>query len=99
MGSDSAKGSHKRFRKTKETLVGTCAITSDAAKSIPAAITIKRDENERVLVQRAQRGEEDAFVMLYELHKRRVYSVCLMMAKDMAEAEDFTQEVFLQVFR
>ncbi len=79
--------------------MGTCAISSEAATSIPVGMTIKRDESERILVQRAQRGEEDAFAALFELHKRRVYSVCLTIAKDMTEAEDLTQEVFLQVFR
>jgi RNA polymerase sigma-70 factor (ECF subfamily) len=50
-------------------------------------------------VQRAQRGDEQAFATLFQLHKKRVYSVCLLMTKDVAEAEDLTQEAFLQVFR
>jgi RNA polymerase sigma-70 factor (ECF subfamily) len=59
----------------------------------------KRDESEGSLVQRAQRGDELAFATLYQLHKKRVYSVCLQMTKDVADAEDLTQEAFLQVFR
>ena len=59
----------------------------------------KRDGTELTLVQRAQRGDEEAFATLFQLHKRRVYSVCLLMTKDVAEAEDLTQEAFLQVFR
>jgi RNA polymerase sigma-70 factor (ECF subfamily) len=51
------------------------------------------------LIQRAQRGDEQAFAELFQLHKKRVYSVCLLMTKDVAEAEDLTQEAFLQVFR
>jgi len=51
------------------------------------------------LVQRAQRGDEEAFVTLYLSHKRRVYSVCLAMTRDVSEAEDLTQEAFLQVFQ
>src|SRR3979490_389858 len=57
------------------------------------------DNSERSLVQRAQRGDEQAFATLFQLHKKRVYSVCLLMTKDVAEAEDLTQEAFLQVFR
>jgi RNA polymerase sigma-70 factor (ECF subfamily) len=51
------------------------------------------------LIQRAQGGDEEAVASLFELHKKRVYSVCLLMTKDTAEAEDLTQEAFLQVFR
>ena len=51
------------------------------------------------LIARAQRGEEAAFAALFEAHKRRVYSLCLRMTGDTAEAEDLTQEAFLQVFR
>jgi RNA polymerase sigma-70 factor (ECF subfamily) len=57
------------------------------------------DDSESSLIQRAQEGDEQAFATLYTMHKARVYSVCLRMTKDIAEAEDFTQEVFLQVFR
>ena len=37
--------------------------------------------------------------MLYALHKRRVYSLCLRMLGNVAEAEDLTQEAFLQLYR
>ena len=59
----------------------------------------RSDNAERSLVQRAQDGDQHAFGTLFELHKKRVYSVCLLMTKDVAEAEDLTQEAFLQVFR
>lgn len=51
------------------------------------------------VVRRAQEGDEEAFAELFRQHKNRVYSVCLLMTKDAAEAEDLTQEAFLQVFR
>lgn len=54
---------------------------------------------ERDLIARAQDGGEEAFAALYELHKRRVYSLCLRMTGDTAEAEDLSQEAFLQLFR
>lgn len=37
--------------------------------------------------------------MLYERHHRRVYSLCLRMLANATEAEDLTQEVFIQLFR
>jgi RNA polymerase sigma-70 factor (ECF subfamily) len=55
--------------------------------------------SEAQLIARAQRGEEGAFAALFEAHKRRVYSLCLRMTSNTAEAEDLTQEAFLQLFR
>lgn len=54
---------------------------------------------ETQLIARAQRGDEFAFSELYETHKRRVYSLCLRMTGNTAEAEDLSQEAFLQLFR
>ena len=47
----------------------------------------------------AQSGDARAFETLYALHKRRVYSLCLRMLGNVAEAEDLTQEAFLQLYR
>ncbi len=54
---------------------------------------------ETQLIARAQRGDEEAFAALFETHKRRVYSLCLRMIGNPTEAEDLTQEAFLQLFR
>jgi RNA polymerase sigma-70 factor (ECF subfamily) len=51
------------------------------------------------LVKRAQQGDSDAFATLFHMHKARIYSVCLRMTNNAAEAEDLTQDAFLQVFR
>jgi RNA polymerase sigma-70 factor (ECF subfamily) len=51
------------------------------------------------LAQEAARGDMEAFEALYERHHRRVYSLCLRMLANVTEAEDLTQEVFVQVFR
>jgi RNA polymerase sigma-70 factor, ECF subfamily len=47
----------------------------------------------------AQAGDHQAFAQLYSLHKRRIYSLCLRMVGNIAEAEDLTQEAFLQLHR
>jgi RNA polymerase sigma-70 factor (ECF subfamily) len=70
-----------------------------AVSVIPLRAENERDDSEGTLVQRAQRGDEQAFATLYQLHNKRVYSVCLRMTKDVAEAEDLAQEAFIQVFR
>lgn len=50
-------------------------------------------------IERAKLGDAEAFELLYNLHKRRVYSLCLRMTANAAEAEDLAQEAFLQLFR
>ena len=89
--------------------MATCVISATAA-NLPLVNVIPTEEEsprgqtqkntpEASLVQRAQRGDEEAFEALYQAHKKRVYSVCLQMTKNIADAEDLTQEAFLQVFR
>jgi RNA polymerase sigma-70 factor, ECF subfamily len=51
------------------------------------------------VVKRAQQGDADAFAALFHAHKARIYSLCLRMTSNTAEAEDLTQDAFLQVFR
>ena len=51
------------------------------------------------LLRLAREGNEDAFAALYAAHRTKVYSVCLRMTSNTAEAEDLTQTAFLQVFR
>jgi RNA polymerase sigma-70 factor, ECF subfamily len=47
----------------------------------------------------AQKGDAAAFETIYQMHSRRVYALCLRMVGDPMEAEDLTQEAFLQLFR
>lgn len=54
---------------------------------------------EAEVIAKAQLGDELCFASLYAKHKRRVFSLCLRMTGDYAQAEDFTQEAFLQLFR
>lgn len=57
------------------------------------------EESEQDLVQRAQYGDEQACAALFRSYKRVIWSICLRMSTDRAEAEDLTQVAFLQVFR
>jgi RNA polymerase sigma-70 factor, ECF subfamily len=59
----------------------------------------EREFNEAEAIERAKRGDAQAFQELYDKHKRRVYSLCLRMTANTAEAEDLTQEAFLQLYR
>jgi RNA polymerase sigma-70 factor (ECF subfamily) len=55
--------------------------------------------SEAEAIDLAKGGDAQAFEGLYGLHKRRVYSLCLRMTGNTAEAEDLTQEAFLQLYR
>src|SRR5256885_8213381 len=50
-------------------------------------------------IRLAQQGNAEAFETIYKLHSRRVYALCLRMLGDPVDAEDLTQEAFLQLFR
>jgi RNA polymerase sigma-70 factor, ECF subfamily len=56
-------------------------------------------QSDRALAIAAAKGDMAAFETLYARHNRRVYSLCLRMTQNEAEAEDLTQEAFIQVFR
>jgi RNA polymerase sigma-70 factor, ECF subfamily len=57
------------------------------------------DSSETETIKQAKDGDPAAFERLYKKHCRHVYSLCLRMIKNPAEAEDLTQQTFLQVFR
>ena len=49
--------------------------------------------------QLAAAGDVEAFANIYRRHRQQVYSLCLRMVKNVSQAEDLTQEVFVQLFR
>jgi RNA polymerase sigma-70 factor (ECF subfamily) len=51
------------------------------------------------LAQKAGDGDLTAFEELYRRHFRRVYSLCLRMTANPEEAEDLTQETFIQLHK
>jgi RNA polymerase sigma-70 factor (ECF subfamily) len=68
--------------------------TAQAGKPLkPDAASLKE------AIRLAQQGDAAAFETIYQLHSRRVYALCLRMSGDPVEAEDLTQEAFLQLFR
>ena len=51
------------------------------------------------LALKSAAGGTQAFEELYQRHNRRVYSLCLNMTANVADAEDLSQEVFIQLIR
>lgn len=61
--------------------------------------SLKGDETDFQLAQKAAAGNISAFELIYTRYHRRTYSLCLRMTNSTTEAEDLTQEVFIQLFR
>jgi RNA polymerase sigma-70 factor (ECF subfamily) len=64
-------------------------------------VTAERSQtaSDAELARAVAAGDAEAFEKLYTQHHKRVYSLCLRMVGSAPQAEDLTQEVFLQVFR
>jgi RNA polymerase sigma-70 factor (ECF subfamily) len=69
--------------------------TVSAAESLPEPAAI----DDRELILRAQKGDEEAFAGLVERYKRRAYWVAYNLVNDEDEAKDVSQEAFIRVFR
>jgi len=78
-------------------LAGASGVLANATSSV--ALPSLEDTSDAATLARAQAGDHHAFAQLYSAHKRRVYSLCLRMLGNVAEAEDLTQESFLQLHR
>ncbi|HEY0546480.1 MAG TPA: RNA polymerase sigma factor [Pyrinomonadaceae bacterium] len=84
-------------------------MNTDAATTYPIWQTVAdaalkpaeeaQPSSDYALAQRAAKGDMEAFELLYQRHNRRVYSLCLRMTQNVQEAEDLTQESFIQLFR
>ena len=78
---------------------GESSVRPDNPPPASVAQSQRLDSIESDALARAQAGDHQAFSELYSLHKRRIYSLCLRMVGNTAEAEDLTQEAFLQLYR
>src|SRR5215831_4827642 len=55
--------------------------------------------SETEAIRAAQQGDRSAFAFLYSLHSGHVYRVILRILRNVSDAEDLTQQVFLGLFR
>ena len=67
--------------------------------TVPEFESISDASSDFMLAQSTTKGNMAAFEALYNRHHRRVYSLCLRMLQNTHEAEDLTQEVFIQLYR
>lgn len=66
------------------------ATSSEAAAGVPDLAE---------LLRRSSRGDEAAFAELYDATTRRVFGLALRVVRDPAQAEEVTQEAFLEIWR
>ncbi len=76
----------------------TAKSNSTSAKAVKAGL-IPAKVSDFDLTQAASHGDMAAFEEIYQRHHRRVYSICLRMLQNAYEAEDLTQDVFIQLYR
>jgi RNA polymerase sigma-70 factor, ECF subfamily len=76
-------------------------LEAPATRILPRAETpaVDGSAGDFELCRLAAEGSLPAFEIIYQRHHRRVYSLCLRMTNSQTEAEDLTQEVFIQLFR
>jgi RNA polymerase sigma-70 factor (ECF subfamily) len=60
---------------------------------------VSGDASDFELCRLATGGNLAAFEIIYQRYHRRTYALCLRMTNSQTEAEDLTQEVFIQLFR
>lgn len=81
-------------------LNGSVALDAPATLVAPEReTTFALDAPDIALCRLAADGNISAFELIYERYHRRTYSLCLRMTSNPTEAEDLTQEVFIQLFR
>ncbi len=68
-------------------------------RPLPAEVLPASIDPDRELVERWRRGESQAFAALVRRHQRRVFGLLLRMLGDRDEAQDATQDAFLNLHR
>src|SRR5258708_17228398 len=53
---------------------------------------------ERLLVERARKGDKDAFRNLVETHQNRLFGLVISMVSNREQAEDLIQEIFVKAY-
>jgi RNA polymerase sigma-70 factor, ECF subfamily len=95
-----AKQQRVQFARKAPSRVRRASTPQVATPTAPAGKPLKPDAASlKEAIRLAQQGDAAAFETIYQLHSRRVYALCLRMNGDPVEAEDLTQEAFLQLFR
>ncbi|MDA2925216.1 helix-turn-helix domain-containing protein [Acidobacteria bacterium AH-259-L09] len=53
---------------------------------------------EKELIQRCQRGDQEAFREVFKRHQHKIFRLCYHFAAGGSDAEEITQEIFLKMY-
>lgn len=75
-------------------------LTASYSDYSPEMVTTNIDmvADEAGWIRQAQRSDARAFEALYRMHVDKVYGLCLRMTGNVSEAEDCTQDAFIQAW-
>jgi len=76
------------MKRTKDAIVEPCGLTF-------AQLSALSDEH---VMAHVQKGHDDALAVIFDRYHRLVLSIAFRILRDLGEAEDLTQTVFLQIF-
>ena len=57
------------------------------------------DQNENKLIRKVLEGDDSAFEQIVINHQQMVYRICLRFLKDIDDAEDTSQDIFLTIYK
>jgi RNA polymerase sigma-70 factor, ECF subfamily len=74
-------------------------VNTAAARASNQQVRREQAEEDRVLIEATQKGDQAAFRQLVERHQRRAFAIALGMVHDENDARDLVQEAFIRVYR
>ena len=80
-------------------LYGRRPLDDQATTAIPEEPRADGQPTDRELVEKAQKGDGQAFAMLVERHQRQLYRLALRMTGSEADAQEVLQEAFLNAYQ
>jgi len=74
------------------------SLVRSAQTTQPSDLAPRELAGEAALIERARRGDVDAFERLYQLHAGRVHALCLRLAGEPVEARELVQDTFVHAW-
>jgi hypothetical protein len=68
-------------------------------RALPGVVSEPSEQDGTQLVKASRQGDQDAFALPVQRHRRRVFTMVLRMLQDEEEASESTQEAFVAAWR